>query len=84
MKYEIIVNMPVRPKSPQRDGALVHRIVCDHPATTVDALMLRAAEDGFIVVDEFYPDTDTRVYTNYGPIALNYTIIGKIKIWDGK
>ena len=84
MKYEIIVNMPVRPKPPQRDGALIHRIVCEHPAANVDALMLQAADDGFVVVDEFYPDTDTRAYKSHGPIALNYTIIGKIKVWDGK
>jgi hypothetical protein len=77
MKFEIILNMPVR------DGALVHRIVCEHTAGSVDALMAKAADDGFVVVDEYYPD-GSRLYTNHGPIALSYTVIGKVKFWDGK
>jgi hypothetical protein len=77
MKFEIILNMPVR------DGALVHRIVCEHTANSVDALMSKAADDGFVVVDEYYPD-GSRLYTNHGPIALSYTVIGKVKFWDGK
>jgi hypothetical protein len=91
MKFEIILNMPVRPKAntsvkanePNRDGALVHRIVCEHPADNVGALMAKAADDGYVVVDEYYPD-NSRLYTNHGPIALSYTVIGKVKFWDGK
>jgi hypothetical protein len=77
MKFEIILNMPVR------DGALVHRIVCEHPVNSLDALMAKAADDGYVVVDEYYPD-NSRLYTNHGPIALSYTVIGKVKFWDGK
>lgn len=78
MKLEIILNMPVR------DGALVHRVVVDHKAPTLDEFMRELADCGYVIVDEYYPDKITREYENYGPIAYNYTIVGKVKLWDGK
>jgi hypothetical protein len=79
MKFEVIMNMPVR------DGALVHRIVCEHPAMSLQSFMDQLADDGYIIVDEYYPEYPrSPVYVNHGPIALAYATVGKVKVWDGK
>jgi hypothetical protein len=77
-QFEIIMNMPVR------DGALIHRIIVTHSSANADAFMRQLSDYGYIVVDEWYPDPKTRVYENHGPIAINYSVVGKVKIWDGK
>lgn len=79
MKFEVIMNMPVR------DGALVHRIVCEHPARSLNDFMDKLADDGFIIVEEFYPKYPrSAIYESHGEIALAYSTIGKVKVWDGK
>lgn len=79
MKFEVIINMPVR------DGSPVHRIVAEHPADSLDAFMDQLANDGFIIVDEYWPrEVRSPFYVNHGPIALNYSVIGKVKVWNGK
>jgi hypothetical protein len=77
-KFEVILNMPVR------EGPLIHRIIATHPLPTADAFMRQLVEAGYIVVDEWYPDPHTRVLKNHGPIAFNYTVVAKVKLWDGK
>ena len=79
MNFEIIMNMPVR------DGSPVHRIIAEHPANSLTAFMDQLAHDGFIVVDEYYPkEQRSPIYVNHGPISLNYSVVGKVKVWDGK
>jgi len=47
--------------------------------------MDQLAHDGFIVVDEYYPkEQRSPIYVNHGPISLNYSVVGKVKVWDGK
>jgi hypothetical protein len=76
MMLELIINMPVR------NGAVTHRIVCQHPAKSLQEFTMELQQTDFIIVEEFYPKKDTTVYVNHGPISLNHRIIGKIKEWD--
>ena len=76
MMFELILNMPVR-----ASNAPVHRIVCQHKAKSLQEFTMELQQTDFIIVEEFYPDKNTAVYTTHGPIALNHRFIGKIKEW---
>ena len=77
MMFEIVMNMPVR------DGAMVHRIICQHPAVNLDAFTKELQTKDYVIVDEFYPDQLGK-YANHGQIALNHRYVGKIKEWKTK
>ena len=82
MMFEIIMNMPVRPKKDEQFGAnLVHRIVCSYPVESIGEIVDDMNQTDFLVVDEWYPN-ETSQYTNHGPIALNRRFIGKNKEWS--
>lgn len=75
--FELIMNMPVR-----SSNTLVHRIICSHPAESLEELLEEIANSDFLIVEEWYPHELTKVFENHGPIALNYRYIGKIKVWS--
>jgi hypothetical protein len=77
--FEIIMNMPVR-----SENALVHRLHCSYPVESISDFVDDLNQTDFIVVDEWYPNKQTGVYENHGPIALNCRYLGKIKEWSTK
>ena len=77
MMFELIMNMPVRSSS-----ALIHRMVCQHKAESLQEFTMELQQTDFIIVEEFYPKPDTTVYVTHGPIALNHRFIAKIKEWN--
>lgn len=77
MMFELIMNMPVR-----ASNAPVHRIVCQHKATSLRDFTMALQETDFLIVEEFYPEPHSSTYTSHGPLALNHRYIGKIKEWS--
>jgi len=90
MKFELIMNMPVRgivnrsTSEAAPSNPLVHRIICEHSAPNLEWFLAEFQKKDFVIVDEFYPDAATGQYASHGPIALNYRYIGKIKEWARK
>jgi hypothetical protein len=66
---------------PSFNGHLVHQIIGDHPADSIDELMDIMARSDFVTVVEVYKDTEKRPASYYtkGPIMLNCMHIGKVK-----
>jgi hypothetical protein len=66
---------------PSFTGNLVHQIIGDYPADTLEDLRGVMDESDFITVTEVYKDTERRPSTYYtkGPIMLNCMHIGKVK-----
>jgi hypothetical protein len=83
MRFEIIMNMPVRGNDTQ-NPALIHRLVVEYPCTGVIDFLNQTIDDDFIIVEEFFPDPATKTYKSHGLIALNRRYVGKIKEWDRK
>jgi hypothetical protein len=91
MRFEIIMNMPVRgnikPFAGSEDSqtpALTHRIIVDYPAQSLVDFLNETIDDDFIIVEEFYPGKFSREYESHGLLAINRRYIGKIKQWDRK
>jgi hypothetical protein len=97
MRFEIIMNMPVRGNDSQRrepdqatnpapvqPPALIHRIIVDYPAGSLVDFLNETIEDDFIIVEEFYPGKFSKEYESHGLVALNRRHIGKIKQWERK
>ena len=54
MRFEIIMNMPVRgdPDS-NRSPSLIHRLIVEHPAKSLEAFAHELMNYDFIIVDSF-------------------------------
>lgn len=76
MRFEIIMNMPVR------RGDLVHRLIVEHPAKSLVEFINELTEYDFVIVEEFFPDQVLGAYKSNGPIALNRRVVGKVKKWE--
>jgi hypothetical protein len=84
MMFEIIMNMPVRPKKDEQSVTnLVHRIICSYPVESMADIVEDLNQTDFIIVNEWYPNEQNK-YENHGIIALNRRYIGKIKEWSTK
>jgi len=66
---------------PSFSGHLVHQIIGDHEADTLEDLMEIMAESDFITVNEVYKDSSHNSVTYYskGPVAIGCMHIGKVK-----
>ncbi len=84
MLYQITMNMPAR------EGAAVHQIICEHTAESLRAFVDVLAHSEFIIVFEFYKDSNKRGDPDYDPkrraelvphgqIGLNTAFIGKVR-----
>ena len=75
MRFIFTMNMP------SFNGHLVHQIIGEHSAETLEDLMDLMENSDFITVVEVYKDTDSRSSSYYtkGPIMLNCMHIGKVK-----
>jgi len=76
MRFEIIMNMPVRGGDP------VHRLIVEHPAKSLEDFAHVLMNFDFVIVEEFFPGKFTKDYESHGLVALNHRYIGKIKEWD--
>jgi len=84
MMFEIIMNMPVRPKKDDPPGVnLVHRLICSYPVESLGEIVDDLNQTDFLVVNEWYPNEKSQL-TSHGVIALNRRYIGKIKEWSTK
>ena len=69
---------------PSRNNALVHQVIAEHAAGSLDDFYEDVSASDFILVDEYYvqgPDNqhhDTW-YENRGPLVINTHWIGKVK-----
>lgn len=70
-KYKITLNMP------SKRGAMVHQVLCIHPADTLLELMQQWRDEGFIIVTELYNQDDGKLAPN-GEIALTDMIGAKV------
>lgn len=77
MKFILTMNMPVRIKDRVNPQQLVHQVIAEHPAKSVDELAELLNKQDFITVEEFYKDNGD--YFSVGKTVLNQRHIGKIK-----
>ena len=77
MLFHFTMNMP------SRNGNSVHQVIGGVDVHSLDELLDMMAKSDFIIVNEFYVESDqrggARAYSDKGPIALNPLFIGKIK-----
>jgi hypothetical protein len=84
MMFEIIMNMPVRPKKDDPPGGnLVHRLICSYPVETLADMVDDLNQTDFLIVEEWYPNEKSQL-TSHGVTALNRRSVGKIKEWSTK
>jgi hypothetical protein len=82
MKFELIVNLPVRSKD-NRSPALIQRMVVECNAKSLKEITKIISNEPFIVVEEFFPD-DSGNWNNpksNGEITINTDLIGKVRVW---
>lgn len=72
-RFLITMNMP------SRSGGLIHQVICEHGAKSLDDFVSLMDGADFVVVEEFYRNADGSQYS-MGRIALNVMHIGKIKL----
>lgn len=82
MKFELIMNLPVRGKD-NRPPALIQRMVVVHPAQTLKEFTAEISKKPFIVVEEVFPDTHGSWHNpvSNGEITVNTDLIGKAREW---
>ena len=85
MRFEVIMNMPVRgdPDS-SRQPALIHRLIVEHSAKSLEEFAHELMNIDFIIVEEFFPGKFSKEYESHGLVALNHRYVGKVKEWDRK
>lgn len=76
-RFLITMNMP------SRSGGLIHQVVCEHSARTLDEFVSLAEKVDFVTVEEFYRNTDGSHYS-VGQIALSVVHMGKVKMDTAK
>jgi hypothetical protein len=73
MRFLITLNMP------SRKGELVHQVICEYPASSIEELLEDLNERDFIIAEEFYRKSDNAGFYSVGTVLLNTMHIGKIK-----
>jgi len=78
MKFIITMNMPVRTKDKANLQQLVHQVIAEHPAKSLEEFLEIAQSNDFIIVEELYKDDSG--YFSVGKTMLNHAHIGKVKV----
>ncbi len=77
MKFLITMNMPAR------SGVPIHQVICEYPATGIADFCKALESHDFIIVEEFYRNTESKsdhdAYYSRGLTGINHRYIGKIK-----
>ena len=76
-RFLITMNMP------SRNGGLIHLVICEHEARTLEEFIRLTEGVEFVTVEEFYRNADGTHYS-MGQIALNVMHIGKVKLDKSK
>lgn len=76
-RFLITMNMP------SRSGGLIHQVICEHEARTLEEFVSLTDGLEFVTVEEFYRNVDGSYYST-GQIALNVMHIGKVKVDKSK
>jgi hypothetical protein len=63
---------------PSRNGSAIHQIIAEHEAESLEDFKYDLNEQEFVVVEEFYRNSDGSFYS-VGNIILNTMHIGKVK-----
>ena len=74
MRFCFTMNMP------SKAGSVVHQVVADHPARSLDEMLGEMNESDFIMVEEYYKDSSNGSINPKGKIVLNCMMIGKVKL----
>ena len=61
-------------------GNIVHQVMGDHPAETLEDFLNELTDQEFVVVEEWYKDNVTGESAYKGPIGLNARMVGKVKV----
>lgn len=75
MKFLLTMNMG------SSNNNLVHLITCEHSAESLEEFTNIISENDFVIVDEFYINGDTGAEYSRGPLSLNTSHIGKVKVY---
>ena len=76
MRFQLTLNMPSRAGNP------VHQIIGETSARTLDEFGEMISNSEFIIVREIYKDQDSGEYYPVGDLAINPSVIGKIKAFS--
>ena len=76
MRFLVTLNMP------SRKGELVHQVVCEYPAKSIEEFLDAINDSDFILAEEFYRKPDNAGFYSVGMVILNTMHIGKIKAAD--
>jgi len=76
MRFQITLNMPSRAGNP------VHQIIGESAARSLQEFLEELQENEFVIVREIYKDQESGDYYPVGEVAINPSVIGKIKIFN--
>lgn len=74
MKFMITLNMP------SRKGELVHQVICEHDAESIEDFLDVLQNEDFVIAEEFYRKPENAGFFPVGTIILNTMHIGKVKV----
>lgn len=78
MRFLVTMNMP------SFNGNLVHQVNVEHPSNSLEEFVDTLTTNDFVVVEEFYRESQTGTEVSRGLLALNYRFVGKIKVMNGE
>ena len=73
MRFLVTMNMP------SYSNNLVHQMIVEHKAKSLDEFVDALANEDFIIVEEFYRNPQDGASYSRGFVALNHRYVGKIK-----
>jgi hypothetical protein len=83
MRFVLTMNMPVRGKANMRHETvtphLVHQIIADHPAKSLDEFRVVLSDNPFVIFEELYKDIERGGYFSVGRVIVNSDYVGKVK-----
>ncbi|MDI9407635.1 MAG: hypothetical protein QM523_00140 [Candidatus Pacebacteria bacterium] len=76
MRFQITMNMP------SKNGSPVHQIIGESNVNSLAEFIDLMDKSLFVVVREIYRDQETGDYYPVGDVAINPSVIGKIKVFN--
>lgn len=74
MRFLVTMNMP------SYSGNLVHQMNVEHASSSLEEFVDALTKEDFVIVEEFYRDTQTGADNSRGMTAINHRYVGKIKM----
>jgi hypothetical protein len=76
MIFQITLNMP------SYGNALVHQILGEHRSNSLQEFLDELSDNTFIIVNEWYRNSDTGTPVQKGDIILKTDLCGKVKVFN--